>query len=594
MSSAVRVNVMFYCVFRLRNQLELDALVEELSAMLPKETLYAMYEEATREPYSFWFVNLRAPKEDMFWVRFDRKFLLNGDAPGIYDPSHWPPPERPRQTSDGSNASEFSVRPTLFLRRRSKKGMTSIYVDSRLRAEGTDSSFSFDIGESVHIQSGAKLAVYKVRVADAFLSSDRGTFLYWEDEVAGTLHYAELPVGAYTGPRLAAWISSNFAAATYTAETNELDVTYDGARMILNDAELRQRFPGCPTLANGETTVGPLGHDILCKIVVSKGVGHVMETETSEGHWVQLHGPITLRHLRFKLTDYQGNIVNTRGTSISSVDEPAPAQPVVATEPAVAEPPAQPVVAEPPEPAAVAEPPTEAAMLRAFHKQYPSYNLTPLLYKRQQQLIVVLTRQFVTATLGSQQENGPAAYRKASLQQNRIPSLLHSPHGQKAASPDDARAFNEWLANRRQRQEGEAYTDEVGRAVDAVNRRIPQLRWAPAERAGVRRVARDVAAGRNTSVLGYIAEGEPLPIDLPNRNASILTSSHFWLDDYPQSSEPEPAPLPHTTVDPAAAYDPTRMPTKATIGCPSREGTEPSTWTASLISGPWTLATLTG
>ena len=46
-------------------------------------------------------------------------------------------------------------------------------------------------------------------------------------------------------------------------------------------------------------------------------------------------------------------------------------------------------------------------------------------------------------------------------------------------------------------------------------------------------------------VLGYIAEGESLPINLPNRNASILTSSHFWLDDYPQSSEPEPA-LPWT------------------------------------------------
>ena len=37
---------------------------------------------------------------------------------------------------------------------------------------------------------------------------------------------------------------------------------------------------------------------------------------------------------------------------------------------------------------------------------------------------------------------------------------------------------------------------------DAVNRRIPQLRWAPAERAGVRRMARDVAAGRNTSDSG--------------------------------------------------------------------------------------------
>ena len=56
-------------------------------------------------------------------------------------------------------------------------------------------------------------------------------------------------------------------------------------------------------------------------------------------------------------------------------------------------------------------------------------------------------------------------------------------------------------------------------------------------------------------VLGHIAEGEPLPINLPNRNASILTSSHFWLQDYPESTEPEPAPLPHTTVDPAAAYE---------------------------------------
>ena len=52
----------------------------------------------------------------------------------------------------------------------------------------------------------------------------------------------------------------------------------------------------------------------------------------------------------------------------------------------------------------------------------------------------------------------------------------------------------------------------------------------------------------HSQVLGYIAEGEPLPINLPNRNASMLTSSHFWLDDYPQSSEPEPAQLPHTTV----------------------------------------------
>ncbi|CAE7519091.1 unnamed protein product, partial [Symbiodinium sp. CCMP2456] len=39
-------------------------------------------------------------------------------------------------------------------------------------------------------------------------------------------------------------------------------------------------------------------------------------------------------------------------------------------------------------------------------------------------------------------------------------------------------------------------------------------------------------------VLGYIQEGEPLTLDLPNRKASIYTSSHFWLDDYPNAPEP--------------------------------------------------------
>ena len=79
---------------------------------------------------------------------------------------------------------------------------------------------------------------------------------------------------------------------------------------------------------------------------------------------------------------------------------------------------------------------------------YPSYNLNPLLRRRHQQLV-------------------------------------------------EARALNEWLANRRLQQEGETYADEIGRMTEAVNRRIPQLRYAPAERQGVHRM--DVAAGRNSS-----------------------------------------------------------------------------------------------
>ena len=92
----------------------------------------------------------------------------------------------------------------------------------------------------------------------------------------------------------------------------------------------------------------------------------------------------------------------------------------------------------------------EPLMLRQFSRMYPSYNLNPLLRRRHQQLV-------------------------------------------------EAQAFNEWLSNRRLRQEGEAYADELGRMTEAVNRRIPQRRYAPAERQGIQRMARDVAAGRHAS-----------------------------------------------------------------------------------------------
>ena len=57
-------------------------------------------------------------------------------------------------------------------------------------------------------------------------------------------------------------------------------------------------------------------------------------------------------------------------------------------------------------------------------------------------------------------------------------------------------------------------------------------------------------------VLGYIQEGEPLALDLPKRNASLYTSSHWYLDDYPNAPEPvSETPLPHTTLNPAAAFE---------------------------------------
>ena len=54
---------------------------------------------------------------------------------------------------------------------------------------------------------------------------------------------------------------------------------------------------------------------------------------------------------------------------------------------------------------------------------------------------------------------------------------------------------------------------------------------------------------RFSEVLEYIEEGQPLTFPLPNRNASIYKSSHFYLDDFPQSTEPlAENPRPHTQL----------------------------------------------
>ena len=62
---------------------------------------------------------------------------------------------------------------------------------------------------------------------------------------------------------------------------------------------------------------------------------------------------------------------------------------------------------------------------------------------------------------------------------------------------------------------------------------------------------------RFSEVLEYIEEGEPsFGIPLPNRNASIYRSSHFYLDEFPQSTEPlAENPRPHTQLGAAIEND---------------------------------------
>ena len=77
-SSTIRVNLQFLCVWRLRNQHELESLIEEISAVYDKKTLMQMYRLSTDEPYSFWYILLTAKRrEDMFFQRFENRLIPN-------------------------------------------------------------------------------------------------------------------------------------------------------------------------------------------------------------------------------------------------------------------------------------------------------------------------------------------------------------------------------------------------------------------------------------------------------------------------------------------------------------------------------------
>ncbi len=67
-SPIVRKNITDLFVFRLRNQADLDQIVEEVSAVHDKKTLYQLYRLATEQPYSFLYINLTAKTaNDMFF-----------------------------------------------------------------------------------------------------------------------------------------------------------------------------------------------------------------------------------------------------------------------------------------------------------------------------------------------------------------------------------------------------------------------------------------------------------------------------------------------------------------------------------------------
>ena len=68
-------------IYRQRNVKDLITFLDEFSAMVDRKTLMSMYQEATRDKYSFMLVNLLADDaEHMFYWGLDKRLVPAAQA----------------------------------------------------------------------------------------------------------------------------------------------------------------------------------------------------------------------------------------------------------------------------------------------------------------------------------------------------------------------------------------------------------------------------------------------------------------------------------------------------------------------------------
>ena len=77
----IRLNASDLFLFRLKNMNEVNACLEENSALVGKRTLYEMYQQAVNfAPYSFFHINTNAKDvRNVFFINFHQRFEL-GDS----------------------------------------------------------------------------------------------------------------------------------------------------------------------------------------------------------------------------------------------------------------------------------------------------------------------------------------------------------------------------------------------------------------------------------------------------------------------------------------------------------------------------------
>ena len=74
--TVIRKQISDLFLFKIRNKTDLDAVIEEMSALYHKQTLLKMYHFCTDQPYGFLWISLRAKSpHDMFHFKLEKKLL---------------------------------------------------------------------------------------------------------------------------------------------------------------------------------------------------------------------------------------------------------------------------------------------------------------------------------------------------------------------------------------------------------------------------------------------------------------------------------------------------------------------------------------
>ena len=77
LDSTIRVNATALFVFRMRNNKDLEAVLEENSAMADKKTLLDAYNLATKEPYQFLYIDLtKSQPNEAFFKGFQTRLKV--------------------------------------------------------------------------------------------------------------------------------------------------------------------------------------------------------------------------------------------------------------------------------------------------------------------------------------------------------------------------------------------------------------------------------------------------------------------------------------------------------------------------------------